>query len=167
MKNKIDWAAFKRDLEASIANEKVWALGSTGEVYEMHLENIERMEKQIKDIENEEYDSIFEWYDEFVFDEYIKKDEGTGMYNAVYDIKKTLIAKIGDAMKGRTLDVSADNIKVSAVEHHSGEGLYGQLVSLAEYGFVLQWDALELPWKDMVVEDLAMVYDYLTTGSWS
>lgn len=88
------------------------------------------------------------------------------MWETIYEIKKGLIRKIVEVIGERTIDVSEHNINVSAVEHHSGEGLHGQLVRLTEDGFVLQWDALELPWSDMVVEDLAIVHDYLTTGEW-
>lgn len=71
MKERIDWEEFKKDLEVSIANEKIWAMGSTGEECEMHLDNIERMKEQIEDIENGDYDSILHYYDEAVLEEYM------------------------------------------------------------------------------------------------
>lgn len=163
---KINWEAFKKDLEASIANEKIWAMGSLDDEFEMHRTNIERMEEQIKDIENGDYDSILRAYDESVFNEFVEEGKEVKIWDVIYDIKKGLVVKIKEMIGERTIDVSNDNINVSAVEHHSGEGLHGQLVRLTEAGFVLQWDALELPWNDMVVEDLAMVHDYLLTGKW-
>lgn len=68
---RIDWEAFKKDLEASLANEKIWAMGSTDDEYDMHMENIERMEEQIESIENEDYDSVLEAYAESVFGEFM------------------------------------------------------------------------------------------------
>jgi hypothetical protein len=29
-----------------------------------------------------------------------------------------------------------------------------------------EFDGIQLVWKDMIVEDLAMVLDYLRTGNW-
>ena len=35
-------------------------------------------------------------------------------------------------------------------------------------GFTMggEFDGIQLVWKDMIVEDLAMVLDYLRTGNW-
>lgn len=69
--NDINWKSFKQHLECSIRNEHIWAIGSNGEEYNMHLDNIERMKEQIKDIENGDYRFILDYYDESVFDEFL------------------------------------------------------------------------------------------------
>lgn len=88
------------------------------------------------------------------------------MWRVVYEMKMDLVSKIEELVGERTIDVSDDNINVSAVERHGGEALHGGLMELNEDGFILDFDATELPWSDMVVEDLAMVHDYLLTGEW-
>ncbi len=66
----------------------------------------------------------------------------------------------------REIDVSKENVKVFAIEHHCNEGLEGTLDTMSAGGFTMGGDGEELPWKDMIVEDLAMVLDYLRTGNW-
>lgn len=72
MKEKIDWDAFKKGLKTSIRNEKLWAMGSTGEDFDMHMENIERMQKEIKDIEAGDYEAVLSSYDKSVFEDFLK-----------------------------------------------------------------------------------------------
>ena len=93
-------------------------------------------------------------------------EKKTTMLETMLTIKNGLINEIVKTIGERTIDVSEEGVTVSAVEHHCNEGLFGEIIEMSASGFKLQWDACELPWKDMVVEDLAMVYDYLTTGRW-
>lgn len=92
----------------------------------------------------------------------------TKMYDVVYDIKNGLVNEIVKALGERKLDVSGDNVRVFAIEHHCNEGLWGTLNTISAEGFEMG-DGLEgdvLRWHDMIVEDLAMVLDYLRTGNW-
>ena len=87
-------------------------------------------------------------------------------WRIVSDIKNGLVSRVVEEIGERTHDVSEDNVKVFAIEHHCNEGLWGTLNTISEYGFTLVGDNEELMWKDMIVEDLAMVLDYLRTGNW-
>ena len=92
----------------------------------------------------------------------------TRTWDAVYEMKKTLVNSIVTELGERELGVCKDSIRVFAIEHHCNEGLHGLLVSMSSSGFVMAWegDVEEFRWHDMIVEDLAMVLDYLRTGSW-
>ena len=90
----------------------------------------------------------------------------TKMWESIYEMKNDLISKVVDAIGDRTLDLSDENVYVFAIEHHCNEGLWGRLGTISEDGFTMDGDDEELVWKDMIMEDLAMIYDYLTTGSW-
>ena len=90
----------------------------------------------------------------------------TKMWERIYEMKNDLISKVVDAIGDRTLDLSDENVYVFAIEHHNNEGLWGRLGTISEDGFTMDGDDEELVWKDMIMEDLAMIYDYLTTGSW-
>lgn len=87
-------------------------------------------------------------------------------WDAISDIKKELVSKIVEAIGGRTIDVSEAKVYVFGIEHNSNEGVWGVLTMLSPDGFTLDFDGIKLPWRDMIVEDLAMVYDYLLTGKW-
>ena len=87
-------------------------------------------------------------------------------WRIVSDIKNGLVSQIVEEIGERTLDVSEDNVKVFAIEHHCNEGLWGTLNTMSADGFTMCGDGEELVWKDMIVEDLAMVLDYLRTGNW-
>ena len=89
-------------------------------------------------------------------------------WEMIYEIKKGLVNNIVAELGERELDVCKDDIRVFAIEHHCNEGLQGLLVSMSSSGFVMAWeeDVEEFRWYDMIVEDLAMVLDYLRTGSW-
>lgn len=88
------------------------------------------------------------------------------MWEVVDGVKRDLINKVVNAIGDKTLDLSKENVYVFAIEHHCSEGICGKLGTISEDGFTMDDDGEELVWKDMIVEDLAMVYDYLTTGSW-
>lgn len=90
----------------------------------------------------------------------------TKMWKRIYGMKNDLVAKVKEAIGDRTLDLSDENVYVFAIEHHCNEGLWGRLGTISEDGFTLDSYCEEYVWKDMIVEDLAMIYDYLTTGSW-
>ena len=89
-------------------------------------------------------------------------------WRLVSDIKNGLVSQVVEEIGERTLDVSEDNVKVFAIEHHCNEGLWGTLNTMSADGFTMgdDFDGIQLVWKDMIVEDLAMVLDYLRTGNW-
>lgn len=64
----VDWNAYKRDIEQSLANERLWGLG--GSV--LAEENIERFEEELYLIENENYDELLSKYDDDVWRVYLK-----------------------------------------------------------------------------------------------
>ena len=89
-------------------------------------------------------------------------------WRIICDIKNGLVSQVVEEIGERTLDVSEDNVKVFAIEHHCNEGLWGTLSTMSADGFTMgdDFDGIQLMWKDMIVEDLAMVLDYLRTGNW-
>ena len=89
-------------------------------------------------------------------------------WRIISDIKNGLVSQVVEEIGERTLDVSEDNVKVFAIEHHCNEGLWGTLNTMSADGFTLgdDFDGIQMVWKDMIVEDLAMVLDYLRTGNW-
>ena len=89
-------------------------------------------------------------------------------WRIISDIKNGLVSQVVEVIGERTLDVSDDNVKVFAIEHHCNEGLWGILNTMSADGFTMgdDFDGIQLVWKDMIVEDLAMVLDYLRTGHW-
>lgn len=87
-------------------------------------------------------------------------------WKTIAEVKHGLIDRIVRELGGRTIDVSKENVKVFAIEHHCNEGLDGTLNTMSAYGFTMGGDGEELLWKDMIMEDLAMVLDYLRTGNW-
>lgn len=62
----IDWKAYREYLQLSISNERLWAMGcdSQGEPSNCHVENIERMEDELKAIGNLDYQEIIEAHDD-------------------------------------------------------------------------------------------------------
>ena len=87
-------------------------------------------------------------------------------WRIVCDIKNGLVSQVVEEIGERTFDVSEEKVCVFAIEHHCNEGLWGTLNTMSSNGFTMGGDGEELPWKDMIVEDLAMVLDYLRTGNW-
>lgn len=69
---KIDWDEVYSDIEGQISNEECFANGSVGYDAIMHAENIERMEGFLECIEEEDYDTLIEYYGEEYFKDYIK-----------------------------------------------------------------------------------------------
>lgn len=69
---KIDWDEVYSDIEGQISNEECFANGSVGYDAIMHAENIERMEEFLECIEEEDYDTLIEYYGEEYFKDYIK-----------------------------------------------------------------------------------------------
>lgn len=87
-------------------------------------------------------------------------------WEGVAIVKNSLVESIVEEIAERTIDVSEDNVNVFAIEHHCNEGFWGTLNTMSADGFTMGGDGEELVWKDMIVEDLAMVLDYLRTGNW-
>jgi hypothetical protein len=89
-------------------------------------------------------------------------------WRIISDIKNGLVSQVVEEIGERTLDVSECNVCVFAIEHHCNEGLWGTLNTMNKDGFTMggEFDGIQLVWKDMIVEDLAMVLDYLRTGNW-
>lgn len=69
--SKIDWDAFKADLQIARQNEHLWALGSSGDSAEIHMDNENRILDEIISIENGDYESVISNYEEEVFNDYI------------------------------------------------------------------------------------------------
>ena len=88
------------------------------------------------------------------------------VWETLHRIKEKLVCDICQILDERTIDLSEENVYVFAIEHHCNEGLWGELGTISKEGFTMDGDADELRWHDMIVEDLAMVLDYLRTGSW-
>lgn len=88
------------------------------------------------------------------------------MWDALHETKKGTVNAIVEELGERTLDLSEENVRVFAVDHHCNEGIWGTLGVISKGGFTMDGDTEVLYWYDMIVEDLAMVLDYLRTGSW-
>jgi hypothetical protein len=90
------------------------------------------------------------------------------MYVTVYKLKNELVSSIIETIGERTIDLSGEGVSVTAVEHHCGEAVSGTLGPISGSGFYLgdDCDNIELVWKDMIVEDLAIVHDNLIAGIW-
>lgn len=68
----IDWRSFQKDLEASLENEKIWCKGSLlGVDREVHKSNIERIEEHLEDIKKGDYESVLNFYEEELFEDYM------------------------------------------------------------------------------------------------
>ena len=89
-------------------------------------------------------------------------------WRIVSDIKNGLVSQVVEEIGESVLDASRENVKVFAIDHRCNEGLWGTLGVMNKDGFMMgdDFDGIQLPWKDMIVEDLAMVLDYLRTGHW-
>lgn len=71
--SKVNWQAFKKDLQIAKRNEHLWALGSFDGTEQIHLDNENMLEEEIISIECGDYESVVSHYDESVFNDYIKK----------------------------------------------------------------------------------------------
>ena len=61
----VDWANYRESVEASIANEKLWAT-------EFSRENIADLEDELDMIDNEEFEELFDKYDIDIWERYLK-----------------------------------------------------------------------------------------------
>lgn len=59
----VDWVAYRKSIEDAISNEKIWALGGS--------EFIVELENELECIDNGDYDTILDKYDD-VFEYYLK-----------------------------------------------------------------------------------------------
>lgn len=65
-------------------------------------------------------------------------------WKTIAEVKHGLIDRIVRELGGRTIDVSKENVKVFAIEHHCNEGLDGTLNTMSAYGFTMGGDGEEL-----------------------
>ena len=68
----IDWELLKDNIKNNISNERIWGLGGS----EFADDNIADFEEELDAIEDEDYDFIFDKYDDdyledFLLDEYL------------------------------------------------------------------------------------------------
>lgn len=61
----VDWNAYRRSVEASISNERLWCT-------EFSRENIANLEDELDMIDNEEFEELFDKYDIDVWEDYLK-----------------------------------------------------------------------------------------------
>jgi hypothetical protein len=61
----VDWNAYRRSVEASISNERLWCT-------EFSRENIANLEDELDMIDNEEFEELFDKYDIDVWRDYLK-----------------------------------------------------------------------------------------------
>jgi antitoxin component of MazEF toxin-antitoxin module len=61
----VDWNAYRRSVEASISNERLWCT-------EFSRENIANLEDELVMIDNEEFEELFSKYDDDVWRDYLK-----------------------------------------------------------------------------------------------
>lgn len=70
---QVNWRKFRRDLIASLSNERLWSLECTMDEDNPHLVNIEDLEEEIAAIDHSDFDMILEKHQEFpeFFDDYL------------------------------------------------------------------------------------------------
>jgi hypothetical protein len=61
----VDWNAYRRSVEQSISNERLWCT-------EFSRENIANLEDELDMIDNEEFEELFDKYDIDVWRDYLK-----------------------------------------------------------------------------------------------
>lgn len=61
----VDWNAYRRSVEGSISNERLWDTGFS-------RENIANLEDELVMIDNEEFEELFDKYDIEVWENYLK-----------------------------------------------------------------------------------------------
>ena len=66
----IDWESFKDHIKACISNERIWGLGG----HKFADSNIADYEEELDAIENEDYDFIFDKYDDDYLEEYLLEE---------------------------------------------------------------------------------------------
>lgn len=74
-KEKINWKEYGKELRASLSNERIWALGCCMDAENPHIQNMEDIEDELRDLENSDYDEIIykhrdnpEYFDDFLID---------------------------------------------------------------------------------------------------
>lgn len=60
----VDWESYRENVESSIANERLWAT-------EFSRENIANLEDELDMIDNEEFEELFNMYDEDIWELYL------------------------------------------------------------------------------------------------
>ena len=65
----INWDAYRKSVEGTIANEEMWALGGS----DFAEDNIAELEEELECIDNEDYDTIIEKYGDDIFYDYLKE----------------------------------------------------------------------------------------------
>jgi hypothetical protein len=60
----VDWESYRENVENSIANERLWAT-------EFSRENIANLEDELDMIDNEEFEELFNMYDEDIWEHYL------------------------------------------------------------------------------------------------
>lgn len=78
-----------------------------------------------------------------------------------HDMKTQVLIRLCDVLGDSVVDLREAGIDVAAIEHHSGEGLHGRVIEICSDGFKLEYDHLQLPLRDMMLEDLCYVLDFL------
>lgn len=61
----VDWEDYRESVEASISNERLWAT-------EFSRENIADLEDELDMIDNEEFEELFNKYDEDIWERHLK-----------------------------------------------------------------------------------------------
>ena len=69
--NKINWKAFKEDLQLLKKNEHLWAYASFGSREKKHLEKEKRIKDEIASIDKGDYESVISHYSEETFKNYM------------------------------------------------------------------------------------------------
>lgn len=64
----IDWDAYRKSIEETIANESLWLLGGS----DYAEDNIAELEEELECIYDEDYDTILDKYDDDVMQYYLK-----------------------------------------------------------------------------------------------
>lgn len=64
----IDWDAYRKSVEGAIANENLWLLGGS----DYAEDNIAELEEELECIDDEDYDTILDKYDDDVFEDFLK-----------------------------------------------------------------------------------------------
>lgn len=65
----IDWDAYRESIKGTIKNENLWELGGS----DFAEDNIAELEEELECIDNEDYDTILEKYDDDIFEDYLKE----------------------------------------------------------------------------------------------
>ena len=95
-KEEINWNAYHEDLQASLSNERIWVLGFTG-TPNPHLQNIVKIEEELKDLEQSNYDGIInrhsdtpEYFNDFLIN--VNNTQFPSNENELYKVLEALLA---------------------------------------------------------------------------